>query len=109
MTTTCYFVQVSSIEDVTKTTELKPGDKFEWTAVLDEVDYFIKIYGEGVRNSSLLGDGQKTSLEIPYSSLRLENSDDEGDPLVINIEVLAIGKSSIKGKGGPFVKSMSSM
>lgn len=77
--------------------------------MLEAVDYLIRIYGEGVRNSSLLGGGNKTSLEIPYSSLKPENKDNNGDPVVINIEVLAIGKRSIKGKGGPFVKSMSSM
>lgn len=88
---------------------MKPGDKFEWTVVLEAEDYLIKISGEDVKNSSLLGDGKKTSLEIPYSSLKLKNTDNKGDPVVVDIEVLAIGKSSVKGKGGPFVKSMSSM
>ena len=101
------FYSVSIIKDITKKTELKPGDKFEWTAVLDAVDYLIQITGEKVENSSLLGDG--TSQEIPYSSLKLKKTDDKGDPLVINIRVLAIGDSTVKGKGGPFVKSMSSI
>ena len=48
-------------------------------------------------------------LEIPYSSLTLKNADNMGDPLVINITVLAIGNSTVKGEGGPFVKSMTSM
>lgn len=77
--------------------------------MLDAVDYMylIKITGEKVENSSLLGD--ETSLEIPYSSLKLKNTDNNGDPLVIDITVLAIGNSTVKGKGGPFVKSMCSM
>ena len=105
-----YFVKVSTIKDVTKKTELKPGDKFEWTDdVLDSAayEYLIQINGEKVESSSLLAKG--TSLEIPYSSLTLKNADDKGDPLVIDITVLAIGNSSVKGKGGPFVKSRYSM
>lgn len=77
--------------------------------MLEAEDYLIKISGEDVKNQSFLGDHKKTSLEIPYSSLTLKNTDNKGDPVVIDIEVLAIGKSSVKGKGGPFVKSRSSM
>jgi len=75
--------------------------------VWDAEDYLIRITGVKVENSSLLGGG--TSVEIPYSWLKLKNTDNKGDPLVINIRVLAIGNSTVKGKGGPFVKSMSSM
>lgn len=96
--------EVSIIKDVTNKTELKPGDKFEWTAVPGAKDYLIIITGVKVENSSLLGNG--TSLEIHYSSLTLKNTDNKGDPLVINIRVLAIGNSTVKGKGGPFVKKI---
>ena len=74
-----------------------------WNAV----DYLIKITGDVKENR--LAIGKETSLEIPYYWLRPNNTDNSGDPLVIGIEVWAIGNSTVVGKGGPFVKSMSSM
>lgn len=74
-----------------------------WNAV----DYLIKITGDVKENR--LANGKETSLEIPYFSLRPNNADNKGDPLVIGIEVWAIGNITVVGKGGPFVKSMYSM
>ena len=88
---------------------MKPGDKIEWMGLNYTVDYLIRISGEKVENSSYLGDGENTAMEIPYSSLKFKNTHNKGDPVEVNIEVLALDKSGIIGKGGPFKKSMSSI
>ncbi len=46
-------------------------------------------------------------MEILHSSVKDEHN--KGDPVEVVIEVLAIGKSSTIGKGGPFAKSMFSI
>lgn len=70
------------------------------------MDYYVKIYGD-VEPTSLLG--EKNSLEIPYSSLMIKDNNTKGDPLKVNIEVFALDESTIRGKGGPFPRSMSSI
>ena len=54
--------------------------------------------GGDIYNTSLVGGEQKTSLEIPYSSLNF-TSPKPPNPVKVDVVVLAIGEMDIIGKG----------
>ena len=97
------------VEDVNfGTQDIKPGDKFAWYPVKDAEDYFVRVSGESINDTRLLG--QKTSLEIPYNTLEFKDPDKKpkSDVVDVTIAVLAIDKNNNvigKGKEGGFQRS----
>ena len=73
--------------------------EFVWEEVLGATDYLLRLPETTfLWENSLLGNGNKTSVEIPYSSLPFKR-DTEKIPLKVVIEVWAYGNSKIIGNG----------
>ena len=73
--------------------------EFVWGEVLGATDYLLRLPETTfLWENSLLGNGNKTSVEIPYSSLPFKR-DTEKIPLKVVIEVWAYGNSKIIGNG----------
>lgn len=73
--------------------------EFVWEEVLGATDYLLRLPETTfLWENSLLGNGTKTSVEIPYSSLPFKR-DTEKIPLKVVIEVWAYGNSKIIGNG----------
>lgn len=73
--------------------------EFVWEEVQGATDYLLRLPETTfLRENSLLGNGTKTSVEIPYSSLPFK-SVTEKIPLKVVIEVWAYGNSKIIGNG----------
>lgn len=77
--------------------KLRAGDRFEWNPVSEARDYILRLSGPDLINSTLVGDDKKTSVEIPYSSLRFKNPDNKPNPVKVDIEVLAIDSDAVIG------------
>ncbi|KAJ7371866.1 Leucine rich repeat C-terminal domain [Desmophyllum pertusum] len=103
-------IKVLPVEDVNfGTQDIKPGDKFAWYPVKDADDYFVRVSGESINDTRLLG--QKTSLEIPYNTLEFKDPDKKpkSDAVDVTIAVLAIDKNNNvigKGKEGGFQRKI---
>ena len=71
----------------------------KWDEVRGAMEYVIRISREGViYRDSLVGNENKTSVEIPHSSLNFTSK--EPPPSVeVNIEVLAVDESEVIGRG----------
>lgn len=95
------FFEVISIE-VLATTQ---PDTFKWSKVDGATEYIVRISGQDISSFSLLGDKQKTSLEIPYSTLRFTSEEKKKRPVEVNIDVLAIDESDVIGEGRNFTLS----
>ena len=73
--------------------------KFAWEKVQGASDYILRLPETDVlKENSLLGYGNSTSVEIPYSSLSFKR-DTKKRPVTITIEVLAFGNSKMIGRG----------
>lgn len=90
------FFEVTSIEALAVT----QPNTFKWSKVDGAKEYIVRISGQDISNFSLIG--EKTSLEIPYSTLRFTSEDKKKPPLEVNIDVLAIGDSDVIGEGRNF-------
>ena len=95
------FFEVISIEAVAAT----QPDTFEWSQVDGATEYIVRISGQHISSFSLLGDKQKTSVEIPYSTLRFTGEDKKKPPLEVNIDVIAIDERNVIGEGRNFTLS----
>lgn len=95
------FSEEISIETVATT----QPDTFKWSKVEGAVEYIVRISGQHISSFSLLGDKQKTSLEIPYSTLRFMSEEMKKSPVEVNIDVLAIDESNVIGEGRNFTLS----
>ena len=93
--------EVISIEAVA-TVQL---DTFKWSKVDGAKEYIVRISGQHISSFSLLGGKQKTSLEIPYSTLRFTSEEKKKPPVEVNIDVLAIDESNVIGEGRNFTLS----
>lgn len=83
-------------------TQLRKDDKFEWSEVEGAWSYICRIHGADINSTSLLGGNQKTSIEIPYITLKFKDSNHKPNPVKVFIEILAIGESEVIGRGGLF-------
>lgn len=75
---------------------------FKWSKVDDATEYIVRVSGQSISSFSLLGDKQKTSVEIPYSTLKFTTAEKKKPPLEVNIDVLAIDESNVIGEGRNF-------
>lgn len=76
--------------------------EFVWEEVLGASDYLLRLPETTFFwENSLLGNGAKTSVEIPYSSLPFKSCTEKSKrrPLEVDIEVWAYGNSKIIGNG----------
>lgn len=80
-------------------------DTFKWSKVDGATEYIIKISGQHISSFSLLGGKQKTSLEIPYSTLNFTSGEKKKPPVEVNIDILAIEESNVIGEGRNFTLS----
>lgn len=93
-----FFVEVTAIETVSTT----QPNTFKWSKVDGATEYIARISGQNIRGFSLLGGKQKTSIEIPYSTLKFTSADKKKPPLKVNIDILAIDEGNIIGEGRNF-------
>ena len=78
---------------------LTDGVKFVWGKVPGATNYLLRLHDNYfLKENSLLGCDNITSVEIPYSSLPFKRETKKGSVTVI-IEVLAFGNSRIIGSG----------
>ena len=80
-------------------------DTFKWSKVDSATEYIVRISGQHISSFSLLGGRQKTSIEIPYSTLRFTGEDKKKPPLEVNIDVIAIDERNVIGEGRNFTLS----
>lgn len=78
---------------------------FKWSKVDGATEYIARISGQYISSFSLLGGKQKTSVEIPYSTLNFTSADKKRPPLEVNIDVLAIDERNVIGEGRNFTLS----
>lgn len=95
------FFEVISIEAVAT---MQP-DTFKWSKVDGATEYVVRISGQHISSFSLLGGKQKTSLEIPYSTLNFTSGEKKKPPVEVSIDVLAIDESNVIGEGRNFTLS----
>lgn len=95
------FFEVISIEAVATT----QPDTFNWSKVDGATEYIVRISGQHISSFSLLGGKQKTSLEIPYSTLNFTSGEKKKPPVEVSIDVLAIEESNVIGEGRNFTLS----
>lgn len=70
-----------------------------WEKVPGASYYLLRLHDNYyLKENSLLGYGNSTSVEIPYSSLPFKRETRNG-PVTVTIEVLAFGNSRIIGNG----------
>ena len=80
-------------------------DTIKWSKVDGATEYIVRIYGRHISSFSLLGDKQKTSVEIPYNTLKFTGEDKKKPPLEVNIDVIAIDERNVIGEGRNFTLS----
>ena len=76
--------------------------EFLWDEVPGASEYLLRLpETTSFWEYSLLGNGAKTSVEIPYSSLPFKSATEKSKrrPLEVDIEVWAYGNSKIIGNG----------
>lgn len=73
---------------------------FKWSEVDGAKEYIVRLSGQHISSFSLIG--EKTSLEIPYSTLTFTSGEKKKPPVEVNIDVLAIGESNVIGEGRSF-------
>ena len=67
-----------------------------WEKVPGATNYLLRLHNYFLKENSLLGCGNSTSVEIPYSSLPFKRESKKGS-VTVTIEVLAFGDSRIIG------------
>lgn len=77
----------------------------KWSKVDGATEYITRVSGQNIFSFSLLGDKQKTSIEIPYNTLKFTTAEKKKPPLEVNIDVLAIDESNVIGEGRNFTLS----
>ena len=77
---------------------LTDGVKFVWKKVPGASNYLLRLHNYFLKENSLLGCGDSTSVEIPYRSLPFKRESKKGS-VTVTIEVLAFGNSRIIGNG----------
>lgn len=90
---------LSALDDVTFDDNVLDG-AIKWKAVPKTELYVLTLSAPELKRTVLLGDDNKTSLEIPYSSLYFKDPGNKPDPVTVKVEVLAIGNDTVIGKGG---------
>lgn len=76
--------------------------EFLWDEVPGASEYLLRLpETTSFWEYSLLGNGSKTSVEIPYNSLPFKSATEKSKrrPLEVDIEVWAYGDSKIIGNG----------
>ena len=80
-------------------------DTIKWNKVDGATEYIVRVTGPDISSFSLLADKQKTSLDIPYSTLSFISEEKKKSPVEVNIDVLAIDDSNVIGEGRSFTLS----
>lgn len=80
-------------------------DTIKWNEVDGATEYIVRVSSPDISSFSLLADKQKTSLEIPYSTLSFISEEKKKSPVEVNIDVLAIDESNVIGEGRNFTLS----